>query len=109
MNHKKWDLLFIPHTILLLWAILFLGSLHLSDGGKTAGILATGNYFFLFVNIPFSIFSIILKAKGCFSKKWGIYILVFSILNILVGIAGWSFAVLLVYHFWRISPTMSLF
>ena len=94
---KKTSLNFIvyPHVVLLVWAMLFLISLFMSDGGKTAGVLAIGNFLFLFVNIPFALFSLALKVKGCFSKKHDTPIVVLSFLNIVVGIIAWLLAVLL--------------
>lgn len=95
MKNKKLNFIVYPHAVLFLWAVLFIISLQLSDGGEIASVLAFGNPLFLFVNIPFSLFSLILKAKSCFSKKYGVPIVVLSILNIIVGIMAWSFVVIL--------------
>ncbi len=95
MKNKKWNIIVYPHIVLLLWALLFLGSIFLSDSGTTASVLAFGTPLFLFFNIPFSVVSLVLNAKGYFSKKYGRTIVVLSILNIIVEIAAWYFAILL--------------
>lgn len=95
MKNMKRNILFYVHAILLLWAIMFVGSLFISDGGKIAGTLAIGNALFLFVNIPLSVASFVLKAKNFFGQKYAGVMAVLSILNTVVGVAAWVFAVVL--------------
>lgn len=94
MKHGRkfinWDRLRYLHTGLLLWFVLFFGSLHISP--YLAAVLAIGNALFMFVNIPLSLFSVLLMAKGRFSKQYNIPIAILSILNTGVSIAVWSFA-----------------
>ncbi len=91
----NWNFLVYVHGSLLLWALLFVVSLLIPDGGKTASVLAVGNALFLFVNIPLAVFSFILKAKDRFSIEYESPVVVLSILNTIVGIILWIFVVLL--------------
>lgn len=95
MKNRKWNFMVYVHAGLLLWAFLFLCSLCIPDGGITASILASGNFFFLFLNIPLAVFSFVLKAKACFDLRYEGIAVVLSILNIIVGIAAWLFVALL--------------
>lgn len=95
MRSKKWNILVYLHASLLLWAMLFVNSLHIPDGGKTAGVLSVGNILFLLVNIPLAIFSFVLNAKGFFSKAYRGPIVVLSIMNAIIGIIAWLFIILL--------------
>ena len=95
MKNKKWDFIVYPHIVLLLWALLFFGSIFIFDSGTVASVFALGTPLFLFFNIPFSVVSLVLKEKGYFSKRYGRSIVVLSILNIIVEIAAWYFAILL--------------
>ena len=63
MKTKNWNILIYLHGALLLWFVLFIVSLLIPDGGKTASILAVGNALFLFANIPLAVLSFILNAK----------------------------------------------
>ncbi len=99
MKNRKWNMLVYVHGILLLWALLFIGSLTLHDGGRTAGVLAPGNALFLFVNIPLAVFSFVLKRKKCFDKSYETPIVVLSRLNAMVGIAAWIFLAMLIHEF----------
>ena len=96
MKSKNWNFLLYIHGALLLWFVLFIISLLIPDGGKAASILAVGNAFFLFANIPLAVFSFILKAKDRFSMAYETPIVVLSILNIIVGILMWLFVVMLI-------------
>ena len=96
MKSKNWKCLHYIHGALLLWFVLFIISLLIPDGGKAASILAVGNAFFLFANIPLAVFSFILKAKDRFSMAYETPIVVLSILNIIVGILMWLFVVMLI-------------
>ena len=95
MRDKNWNFLVYVHGALLLWAVLFIVSLFIPDGGKTASVLAIGNALFLFVNIPLAVFSLILKAKDCFSIDHEGPTVVLSIANIIVGVLAWLFVVML--------------
>ena len=101
MKNNKWNIIVYLHTILLLWALLFIGSLYIPDGGRTASALAIGNALFMFVNIPFAVVSLVLKAKGYFSVEYEKPIVVLSILNIIIGAIAWYVVVLLLH-----SPTL---
>ena len=94
MKTKNWNILIYLHGALLLWFVLFVTSLFIPDGGKTAGILAIGNALFLFANIPLAVLSFILNAKDRFSIACKTPIVVLSILNIIVGILMWLFVVM---------------
>lgn len=90
---------FYLHAVLLLWAALFAWSLFfIHDGGKTAGTLAVGNFAFIFLNIPLALRSFVLAAKGRFSQKFTIPIIVMSILNTAMGVNAWAFLILLVFN-----------
>lgn len=89
MKRKKWDFLLYVHAVLLLWALLFLCSALLLDDGRIVSIFATGTPLFLFVDIPFSIFSFVLNRKGFFRATYQKPITVLSVLNTLVGITAW--------------------
>lgn len=91
MQNKKEQILMYLHSVLLFWFLLFVGSFFLPDGGKAAGVLAMGNAVFLFANIPFSLVTLVLKAKGQFSGKYNRAVAILSVLNICVGIAAWLF------------------
>ena len=94
MKIKNWNFLIYLHGALLLWFVLFVTSLFIQDGGKTASVLAIGNALFLFVNIPLGIFSLVLNKKNHFDQHKALAI-VLSIINMLVGIVMWLFVVML--------------
>lgn len=95
MKNKKWNVLVYLHAGLLLWALLFLGNLFMRDSSKLIAVLGMGNFFFLFINIPFSAVSFALKAKKCFDEQYEVPVVILSILNTVVGIAAWYCLVLL--------------
>ena len=95
MKNKNMNFFVYLHGILLLWAVLFLICLSIPALRGMLDFLGWGNLLFLFVNIPFSLVSLVLKAKGRFSRKYGIPIVVLSLLNTVVGIMVWWFVVLL--------------
>ena len=96
MEKKKWDVVLLAHILIILWALLFFPSLLLHDGGKIAGALAGGNLAGLFISIPLAVISLIARAKKRFSEKASGAVLVLSILCICVGIAAWTFAVMVI-------------
>lgn len=91
MHRHKWDRLLIPNIAIIVWAALFLCCLFIPDGGILAAIFAPGHVAWLFISIPLATVSLIARAKKQFSKKISVPILVFSILNICIGIADWFF------------------
>ena len=95
MKTKNWNILIYLHGALLLWFVLFVTSLFIPDGGKIASVLAIGNALFLFVNIPLTVFSFILRVKDRFSTEYERLVVVLSILNTIIGIVLWIFVVLL--------------
>ena len=95
MKTRKLDFLVYVHGALLLWATLFVLSLFMSDGGKTASRLALGNLLFLFVNIPLSIMCLIFSRKNRFDAHYKVPAIVLSMINMFVGIAAWIFVALL--------------
>ena len=95
MKNRNWNFLVYVHAALLLWALLFVVSIFIPDGGKIASVLAIGNALFLFVNIPLAVFSFILRVKDRFSTEYERSVVVLSILNTIIGIVLWIFVVLL--------------
>lgn len=91
----KWNFLVYVHAVLLLWAMMFICCLFVPGGGSIASILAIGNIFFLFINIPLAIFSFILKAKDRFSIDFEGPIAVLSVLNSIIGAIAWALFILL--------------
>ena len=98
-ENKNWNILVYLHAALLLWALLFLSAAFVLDDGKFAGVLAIGNALFLFINIPFALFSLALKRKGYFTQQYSIPVVILSILNIAVGIVAWYYFVQLLLKF----------
>ena len=96
MKDRKWNILVYVHSVLFLWALLFICSLIVPGSGSISKVLAIGNIFFLFLNIPLSIFSFARKAKGQFDLRYEGIAVALSILNIIVGIAAWFFTILLI-------------
>lgn len=95
MKNTKWNIMIYLHAALLIWALLFLGSLIIPDGGKTASVFAVGNFLLLFVNIPFAALTLVLQAKNYFSTPYKVPAVVLSILNIVVGVISWLWVILL--------------
>lgn len=94
MKNNKWNLFVYLHGFLFLWAALFIGSLLIS-AVDIAAALAIGNALFLFVNIPLSVATLILKKKDFFDIEYEDTIGILSILNLLVGIAEWVLVIML--------------
>lgn len=95
MKAKNLDFLVYVHGALCLWFLLFAGSLFIRDGGQIASVLAIGNVLFLLANIPLGILSLIWTAKDRFSPRFKVPVAILSVLNILVSVAVWIFAVML--------------
>ena len=95
MKAKNLDFLVYVHGALCLWFLLFAGSLFIRDGGQIASVLAIGNVLFLLANIPLGILSLIWTANDRFSPRFRVPVAILSVLNILVSVAVWIFAVML--------------
>lgn len=96
MRRERWDRLLIVHVLIIVWAFLFVGSLVFeTDGGKLAGMLASGNIVAIFISIPLAIISLMARAKQRFSEICSTPILVLSIVSICIGIAGWIFLIMI--------------
>ena len=89
MKNNATKIIMFIHWFLLLWALLFLGSLFWAENGQIAAVLACGNILFLFANIPFSFFSVIFALKKPSSVKLKILITVLSLCNTLVSLGAW--------------------
>ena len=87
-------LLVCVHMGLAAWAVLFLVSLSVKDGGAAAGFLGTGNIAFLFVNIPLSVITLILVKKGRIGRRCMALSVVLAVTNMLIGAAAWMILVL---------------
>ena len=87
--------LFILSSILFLWAFLFIFGLFIH--AQILYFLAVGQVFFLLLNIPLGIVSLvrILKKRIDDRLRWPLAVL--SVMNILIGLADWTFLVLLVH------------
>lgn len=94
MKNRKWDFLVYVHAVLLLWAVIFICCLFVPGGGRIASMLAIGNIFFLFVNIPLAIFSFILKSKDRFDIDYKRPVTVLSVLNSIIGAIAWALFIL---------------
>ena len=86
---NKWDLLIKVEGIAVIWFVAFLGSLTLVDGGRTASVLAFGNFYFAFLAVPAGITGLIQKKKGAFSPNWEGYAVPLSVTNIIIGVLAW--------------------
>ena len=95
MKTRKLNFLVYVHGGLLLWAVLFVLSLFMPDGGKTASRLAFGNALFLFVNIPLGILCLIFSRKNRFDAHYKVPAMVLSMINMLIGLVAWIFVAML--------------
>lgn len=94
MKSPKRTFLLYAHGVLLLWALLFILSLSTPGCGKVARALAFGQFFFLLINIPLSIFTLILNAKEYFGSKLKRLVTILSAANIVIGAADWCFLIM---------------
>ena len=94
MQKRNFDWLIYPHVVLIAWASLFCISIA-TDKGSLASIFAVGSIAFLLVSIPLGVFSLICVVKKRVEMNVSAALTVFSILNILFGIATWCFLILL--------------
>ena len=106
LKKRSRDWLFPVHTVLVVWFFLYIGTI-LYGGplvsrfapflepviyGFTFGI---GIVLFLLVNIPLSIYTVVILLKGCASGENKTLLIVFSVLNTLSGLAAWGFLIAL--------------
>lgn len=100
MIKKKLNALIYPHLVLLVWAeLLFVLQVLYSVTGFLDGpiiVLSYGVVLFLFFNIPFSVYTLIARFRGRFSRGYNPIIVALSIANILVSVAVWTSAFLLI-------------
>lgn len=81
------------HMLLTVWALLFACSLFLADSGTSADILAVGNIVFLFLDIPLSVWTLILRKKGRIRKSSSAIAAVLAVTNTVIGIGAWYFLI----------------
>ena len=91
-------------TIWVVWFLLQIGS-DFSDRiwFVTPDIIWSGSpdansigiVLFLLVNIPLSIYTVVILLKGCASGENKTLLIVFSVLNTLSGLAAWGFLIAL--------------
>ena len=95
MKASKWNGFVYVHGILLLWALLFIGGLHIF-GRNMPAFLGLGNFFYLFVNIPLAICTFVLISKDFITGAKKVPTAVLSVLNLIIGIIAWYFIILLI-------------
>lgn len=87
--------LFILSSILFLWAFLFIFGLFIH--AQILYFLAVGQVFFLLLNIPLGIVSLVWILKKRIDDRLRRPLAVISVMNILIGLADWTFLVLLAH------------
>ena len=87
--------LFILSSILFLWAFLFIFVLIIH--AEILYFLAVGQVFFFLLNIPLGIVSLVRIIKKRIDDRLRRSLAVLSVMNILIGLADWTFLVLLVH------------
>ena len=98
------DWLLPVHTVLVVWFFLYIGTI--LYGGPLVSrfapflepvilVIAFGVVLFLLVNIPLSIYTVVILLKGCASGENKTLLIVFSVLNTLSGLAAWGFLIAL--------------
>lgn len=87
--------LFILSSILFLWAFLFIFGLFIH--AQILYFLAVGQVFFLLLNIPLGIVSLVRILKKRIDDRLRRPLAVISVMNILIGLADWTFLVLLAH------------
>lgn len=95
MKKRKYNWLLIMQGTIIVWAIPFLFSFLIIESDKPADALAIGNVAGLFISIPLAIISFAARANGRISDQYAGVALVFSVLNILIGIADWLYVIML--------------
>ena len=85
--------LFTVSSVLCLWAFLFIFVLIIH--AERFYLLAVGQVFFLLLNIPLGIVSFARIIIKRIDKTLRLPLAVVSVMNILVGIADWTFIIML--------------
>ena len=94
MKPRSADWQWYVHLVLFLCACVFLIGLFLKEA-VLVSIFSKAMIAFLLLNIPLGIISLVSAAKGRVKQNRVVSLSVFSIVNILVGVAAWIFLVLL--------------
>lgn len=92
------------HTVLVVWFFLYIGTI--LYGGPLVSrfapflepviyVIAFGVVLLLLVNIPLSIYTVVILLKGRAIGKDKTLLAVFSVLNTLTGLAAWGFLIAL--------------
>ena len=84
--------LFTVSSVLCLWAFLFIFVLIIH--AEWLYLLAVGQVFFLLLNIPLGIVSLVRIIIKRIDKTLRLPLAVVSVINILVGIADWTFVIM---------------
>ena len=84
--------LFTVSSVLCLWAFLFIFVLIIH--AERFYLLAFGQVFFLLLNIPLGIVSLVRIIIKRVDKTLRLPLAVVSVMNILVGIADWTFVIM---------------
>ena len=106
LKKRRHGWLLPSHIILAVWFFLYIGTIIYGDPlvsrfapflepviyGFTFGI---GIVLFLLVNIPLSIYTVVILLKGCASGENKTLLIVFSVLNTLTGLSAWGFLIAL--------------
>ena len=104
IKKRSRDWLLPVHTVLVVWFFLYIGTI--LYGGPLVSrfapflepvilVIAFGVVLFLLVNIPLSIYTVVILLKGCASGHNKTLLIVFSVLNTLSGLAAWGFLIAL--------------
>mgnify|MGYP007104065570 CR=1 FL=1 len=104
IKKRSRDWLLPVHTVLVVWFFLYIGTI--LYGGPLVSrfapflepvilVIAFGVVLFLLVNIPLSIYTVVILLKGCASGENKTLLIVFSVLNTLSGLAAWGFLIAL--------------
>ena len=104
IKKRSRDWLLPVHTVLVVWFFLYIGTI--LYGGPLVSrfapflepvilVIAFGVVLFLLVNIPLSIYTVVILLKGRASGENKTLLTVFSVLNTLSGLAAWGFLIAL--------------
>ena len=104
IKKRSRDWLLPVHTVLVVWFFLYIGTI--LYGGPLVSrfapflepvilVIAFGVVLFLLVNIPLSIYTVVILLKGCASGENKTLLIVFSVLNTLTGLSAWGFLIAL--------------
>ena len=104
IKKRSRDWLLPVHTVLVVWFFLYIGTI--LYGGPLVSrfapflepvilVIAFGVVLFLLVNIPLSIYTVVILLKGCAPGENKTLLIVFSVLNTLTGLSAWVFLIAL--------------